>query len=58
MTAPDHHPLDGNMIAADAHYESEEPPQDGDPCPGCEEGTLFAGIGRGLICDDCGKVFA
>jgi len=34
------HPLDGNMIAADAYYGRDASPSEGDLCPSCEEGEL------------------
>lgn len=32
------HPLDGNMIAADAHHGQGKWPEAGDKCQHCEEG--------------------
>lgn len=34
------HQLDGNMIAADAHYSSAEDHNEGDTCAKCGEGVL------------------
>lgn len=50
-----HHPLDGNMIAAEAHHGREKPESDpGDTCPSCGEGELFMLFnGRALACDTC-----
>ncbi len=33
-------PLDGNAIAADRHYDRDEPLHDGAPCPFCEDGVI------------------
>lgn len=51
------HPLDGNMIAADAHYGQGKTPEDGDKCQHCEGGYLeYAEDDETLACDDCGEV--
>jgi rubrerythrin len=47
-----HHPLDGNMIAADAHYD----PDDGPPwdCLGCQGGDKWPAdeaVWRCPVCD-------
>lgn len=34
------HPLDGNMIAADAHYGRGKAPEEGDTCAVCGDGVL------------------
>lgn len=57
------HILDGNMRAADAHYNRGASAEVGDPCPACEEGWLIeqedddgAPIeDEPLVCNDCGK---
>lgn len=50
-----HHPLDGNMRAADAHYGRSKPESEpGDTCPCCGEGELFILASRpALACDTC-----
>ena len=55
------HPLDGNMIAADAHYAEGDDPQHGDVCKICLEGWLEADLaaeGFPLFCDTCGEAAA
>lgn len=52
------HPLDGNMIAADAHYGQGIDLQEGDVCPCCGEGWLEADLEADdapLRCDTCGE---
>jgi len=34
------HPLDGNMMAADAHYGRDTAPSEGDLCPCCGDGEV------------------
>lgn len=44
------HPLDGNMIAADAHHGQGKWPEEGDKCAHCEEGRLDFGEVENCSC--------
>lgn len=65
-----HHPLDGNAIAADAHYDRPDPcgTEDGDTCNRWFEpdedaptawqckGVMIKTDGEFIACDTCGQM--